>query len=132
VLLRLLLTRVLPLAVITRWHQFGRKHQLQDFLIEKSRDGQSITINLCGVALERHVPEAISCFQEALTDKQDIIIDLSNTRHIDARFLGLLLMLRKELKSRGAKLTISGLSRSVERIFRFSELEFLLSAGPSG
>jgi N-acetylglucosaminyldiphosphoundecaprenol N-acetyl-beta-D-mannosaminyltransferase len=129
-LLRLLLTRVLPLAVITRWHQFRRKHQPQDLLIEKSHDGQSIMISLCGVASERHIPKATSCFQEALTGKQNIIIDLSNTRLIDARFLGLLLMLRKELRSRGAKLIFTGVSHAIERIFRFNELGFLLSTDP--
>ena len=127
VLLRLLLTRVLPLAVITRWQQFSLKHQLPDLLIRKSHDGQSIVISLCGVASEKHVPKATSCFQEALTGKQDIIIDLANTRLIDARFLGLLLMLRKELKSRGVKLAIKGASHPIERIFRFNELGFLLS-----
>lgn len=128
VLLRLLLTRVLPLAVITRWHRFRRKDQ-QDLLIRKSHIDQSILISLCGAASEGHVPKATSCFQEALTGKQDIVIDLSNTSLIDARFFGLLLMLRKELKSRGAKLIFTGVSRAMKRIFRFSELEFLLSPG---
>jgi N-acetylglucosaminyldiphosphoundecaprenol N-acetyl-beta-D-mannosaminyltransferase len=130
VLLRLLLTRVLPLVAISRWHEFRRKNQPQDLLINKSHDGRSILISLSGAASERHVPQAISCFQEALAVKQDIVIDLSNTQRIDARFLGLLLMLRKELKSGGRKLIFNGVSRSVERIFRFSELEFLLSPNP--
>lgn len=132
VLLRLLLTRVLPLAIITRWQQLARKSQLQDFLIEKNHDGQSIMISLCGAAWERHVPEAASCFQEALTGKQNIIIDLRNIRLIDARFLGLLLMLRQELKSRGAKLIFTGVPRAIKRIFRLNELEFLLSPTPHG
>lgn len=125
-LLRLLLIRVLPLAVITRWQQFRGKYQPQDLLIEKKHDGQSITISLCGVASESHIPKAATCFQEALTSKQNITIDLSNTRLIDARFLGLLLMLRKELRSRGAKLIFTGVSHAIERIFRFNELGFLL------
>jgi N-acetylglucosaminyldiphosphoundecaprenol N-acetyl-beta-D-mannosaminyltransferase len=128
VLLRLLLTRILPLAVITRWHQFRPKHRLQDLLIKKSNDPQSIMISLCGVASERHIPQATSCFREALAGKQNIIIDLSNTRLIDARFFGLLLMLRKELRSRGAKLIFTGASRPIERMFRLHELGFLLSA----
>lgn len=125
VLLRLLLTRVLPLAIITRWQQLSSKHQLQDLTIKKSHDGQSIVVGLCGVASEQHVSKAISCFEEALASRQDIIVDLTNTRLIDARFLGLLLMLRKELKSQGARLTINGASRSIERIFRLHELGFL-------
>jgi N-acetylglucosaminyldiphosphoundecaprenol N-acetyl-beta-D-mannosaminyltransferase len=131
VLLRLLLTRVFPLAIITRWQQFTRKDQ-QDFLIEKSHDGQSIMISLCGAAWERHVPEAASCFQEALAGKQNIIIDLTNIRLIDARFFGLLLMLRQELKSRGAKLIFTGVPRAIKRIFRLNELGFLLSPTPHG
>ena len=126
VLLRLLLTRVLPLAIITRWQQFSWKHQLQDLTIRKSHDGQSIVVRLCGVASEQHVSKAISCFEEALASRQDIIVDLTNTRLIDARFLGLLLMLRKELKGQGAGLTINGASRSIERIFRLHELGFLI------
>ncbi len=130
VLLRLLSTRVLPLAVLGGWHQFIRRHQRQDLLIKKSPGDQSIMISLCGIASERHVPKAIACFQEALTGSQNITIDLSNTRLIDARFLGLLLMLRKELKNRGARLIFTGVSGAIERIFRLSELEFLLSPAP--
>jgi N-acetylglucosaminyldiphosphoundecaprenol N-acetyl-beta-D-mannosaminyltransferase len=130
VLLRLLLTRVLPLAVIYRWHRIRRKHQLDDLLIDKRAAGRLITISLCGVASESQVPKAMFCFEEALTHKQDIIIDLSNIRLIDARFFGLLLMLRKELKSRGLKLKFVGVSRSIERIFRLSELQFLLCPAP--
>jgi N-acetylglucosaminyldiphosphoundecaprenol N-acetyl-beta-D-mannosaminyltransferase len=130
VLLRLLLTRVLPLAVIIRWHQFREKRQRQDLLIKKSQDDQSITISLCGIASEGQIRKAQACFQEALTAKQNIIIDLSKTRLIDARFFGLLLMLRKELKSRGAKLIFTGSSRGIERRFRLNELEFLLSTAP--
>jgi N-acetylglucosaminyldiphosphoundecaprenol N-acetyl-beta-D-mannosaminyltransferase len=130
VLLRLLMTRVLPLAVISGWHQLRRKHQ-QGLLIKKSREDQTIIISLCGVASERQVPKAVECFQEALTGDQNITIDLSNTRLIDARFLGLLLMLRKELRNRGARLILTGVSGPIERIFRLNELEFLLPPAPA-
>jgi N-acetylglucosaminyldiphosphoundecaprenol N-acetyl-beta-D-mannosaminyltransferase len=128
VLLRLLLTRVLPLAIITRWQRFAVRPQRQDLLIKKSQNDRSIMISLCGVASADQIPMAISCFQEALAAKQDIILDLSGTHLIDSRFLGLLLMLRKELKSRGAKLIFTHVPQTIERIFRLSELEFLLPA----
>jgi N-acetylglucosaminyldiphosphoundecaprenol N-acetyl-beta-D-mannosaminyltransferase len=124
-LLWLLLTRVLPLIVISGWNKFRRQHQ--GLLIKKSVDDQTIVISLVGIASERDVPRAISCFQEALTGNQTITIDLSNTRLIDARFLGLLLMLRKELRSRGARLIFTGVSSTIERTFRLSEVGFLLS-----
>jgi N-acetylglucosaminyldiphosphoundecaprenol N-acetyl-beta-D-mannosaminyltransferase len=130
VLLSLLFTRVLPLAAITGWHQIRRKHQREGLLIKKSHDHQSIMISLCGIASERDVPKAIACFQESLTDNKNVTIDLSNTRLIDARFFGLLLMLRKELRNRGARLIFTGVSGAIERLIRLHELEFLLSVVP--
>jgi N-acetylglucosaminyldiphosphoundecaprenol N-acetyl-beta-D-mannosaminyltransferase len=127
VLLRLLLTRVLPLAVIFQWHRFRRKHQPNDLLIHRIDTGLTIHFGLSGVASEGHVSKAIPYFQEAISSRRDIIVDLSKVRQIDARFLGLLLMLRKELKSRRAKLTFTCVPRTIERIFRLSELQFLLS-----
>jgi N-acetylglucosaminyldiphosphoundecaprenol N-acetyl-beta-D-mannosaminyltransferase len=127
VLLRLLSTRVLPLAVLTRWHQLRGKYQPQDLLIKQSRNDQSTTISLCGSASETHIAKAISCFEAALTSKRNIIFDLSNTRLIDARFFGLLLMVRKELRSRRATLLFTGVSPAIKRLFRLNELEYLLS-----
>jgi N-acetylglucosaminyldiphosphoundecaprenol N-acetyl-beta-D-mannosaminyltransferase len=127
VLLRLMLTRVLPLAVMTRWHRLQRKHRYEDLQIERHNHGRSIVISLSGIASEAHVHKAVCCFQEALAARQDITIDLSKTHLIDARFLGLLLMLRKELRNRGSRLAFDGASRRIERLFRFNELGFLLS-----
>jgi N-acetylglucosaminyldiphosphoundecaprenol N-acetyl-beta-D-mannosaminyltransferase len=127
VLLRLLITRVLPLAFLTRWHQLIQKHQPQGLLIKQSCDEGSIMISLSGVASKTNIPNAISCFEEALADNRDVIIDLSSTRLIDARFFGLLLMLRKELRSRNAKLIFTRVPPAIERMFRLNELGFLLS-----
>ncbi len=132
VLLRLLFTRVLPLAVLTRWHRLLSTDQTENLLIEKMHDGQSTLIGLGGVASEKQISKAISCFQDALKCETNITIDLSNAKLIDARFLGLLLMLRKELKVRGAKLIFTGVSRRIGRIFRLSEMEFLLSSHQAG
>jgi N-acetylglucosaminyldiphosphoundecaprenol N-acetyl-beta-D-mannosaminyltransferase len=130
VLLYLLLIRVLPLAAITRWQQFRRMHQHDDLLISKTHDDQLITISLHGAASENGITNAIACFEDALADNQDIAIEASNIRLIDARFLGLLLMLRKELRNRGRRLKFIGVPSAIERIFRLNELEFLLSPAP--
>ena len=126
VLLRLLFARVLPLAIAIRLHRLRAK-QAADLLINRSQHDQSTLISLCGVATESHIQNAISYFQEALTAHQNVIIDLSDTCFIDARFFGLLLMLRKQLKRQGAKLMFSGVSPAIRRIFRLNELGFLLS-----
>lgn len=127
-LLRLLFTRILPLAVLSRWHRFLWLRQTGSLLIKETHDGPSISIRLCGIASEGQISTAISCFRDALEFEKNVIIDLSNTQLIDARFMGLLLMFRKELKVRGAQLIITGVSRRIRRIFQLSETEFLLLA----
>jgi N-acetylglucosaminyldiphosphoundecaprenol N-acetyl-beta-D-mannosaminyltransferase len=129
VLLRLLLTRVLPLAIATRWQ---RRHQRQDFGLKFARDKEDLRVNLCGTALERHAGKAVSCLREVLTGRENsITVDLSETRAIDARFIGLLLMLRKQLKARGAKLRCIGAPLPIARIFRLNEVGFLLAPDQS-
>jgi len=130
VLLRLLLTRVLPLAVLTRWQQLRSRHAAQELRIEITPHERSIVISLCGAASLNNVQKATLDFLQALAENKDVIIDLSETRQIDSRFLGLLLMLRKELRIRGAELRFAPVPPFIQRVFRLNELGFLLPADP--
>ena len=63
-----------------------------------------------------------------MTTKKQIVIDFSETSAVDARFLGLLLMLRKQLKAQNAVPRFIGISRRLERMFRLNGFGYLLSA----
>ena len=127
VLLRLLVTRILPLAIANRWYRFTSQRQPQDLQIKTAQNHDSVTIGLEGDATERNIAQAIACWRETLTaTNKAVVFDLSGTRVIDARFFGLLLMLRKRLKGQGATLTFIGVSPAMERLFRLNELGFLL------
>jgi N-acetylglucosaminyldiphosphoundecaprenol N-acetyl-beta-D-mannosaminyltransferase len=129
VLLRLIFTRVLPLAIANRWSRFKSQRRSQDLLIKTAHDHDSVTISLSGDATARNIVKAIACFRQTLTKtNKGVVIDLSNSRAIDARFFGLLLMLRKRLKGQGAQLTFVGLAPAMKRMFRLNELGFLLSS----
>jgi N-acetylglucosaminyldiphosphoundecaprenol N-acetyl-beta-D-mannosaminyltransferase len=128
-LLWLLLTRVLPLAIASRLHRFRAKYRPQNLLIRTTLDDETVIIRLSGAATERHIAKAISCFRKGLAGREKaIIIDLSDIRVIDARFLGLLLVVRKQLKRHGAGMKFIGVSRPIARMFRLNELGFLLAA----
>jgi N-acetylglucosaminyldiphosphoundecaprenol N-acetyl-beta-D-mannosaminyltransferase len=128
VLLRLLLTRVLPLAIANRWHRLRCNRQPQELLIKTAQHCESVMISLCGDAIERHVAKAIAVLREVISGTEKVIIDLSAIRMIDPRFFGLLLMLRKQLKARGVKLTFVGAPPAIERMFRLNDVGFLLAA----
>jgi N-acetylglucosaminyldiphosphoundecaprenol N-acetyl-beta-D-mannosaminyltransferase len=125
VLLRLLVTRVVPLALWTWWLQMRFDRQGQDLVITQKRACESLTLRLSGPATARHVEMVIPVFRDAIRTKKQIIIDFSNTSVIDGRFLGLLLMLRKMLKASGADPVFSGLSPTLKSIFHFNDLKFL-------
>jgi N-acetylglucosaminyldiphosphoundecaprenol N-acetyl-beta-D-mannosaminyltransferase len=120
--------RVLPLAIANRWSRFKTQCWPLDLSIKMAHDHDSVTIELCGDATDQNIVKAIACFRETLTQTdKSVVIDLSSTRAIDARFFGLLLMLRKRLKGQGTRLTFVGLAPAMKRMFRLSELGFLLS-----
>jgi len=125
VLLRLLFTRVLVLAIWNWRLQHGRTRQ--DLTIAQYQDGEAVVLRLVGDATMPNVERAVAAFREALVPQKPVIIDLSKTCEIDARFLGLLLMLNKELKSLGASPMLIGLSPRLERRFRIHGLGYLLS-----
>jgi N-acetylglucosaminyldiphosphoundecaprenol N-acetyl-beta-D-mannosaminyltransferase len=127
VLLALVMKRILPLAIATYLRPASRA-ACEDLAISTEQSSDTFIIRLSGAATERHVDKAISCFRSAVASRNEITIDLSDTSTIDARFLGLLLILRKQLKRQHGRLTFIGASRRVAKLFRYNELSFLLAA----
>jgi N-acetylglucosaminyldiphosphoundecaprenol N-acetyl-beta-D-mannosaminyltransferase len=130
VLLRLLLMRVLPLAIRARLQQVTWKRRGQGLSINQSGEQDSVILRLSGSATMHHTNKAIPCFRSALEAGKHITIDCTNTHTIDFRFLGLLLMLRKQLNGQGRSLRITGASRGLKSAFRLNGLGFLFSTEP--
>jgi N-acetylglucosaminyldiphosphoundecaprenol N-acetyl-beta-D-mannosaminyltransferase len=120
----LLALYVLPVAGALRW----RRPDSDKLLLQLSKHCGSVIISLVGDATKNHVKEAIVCFRAVLAEQQNILIDVSQTKTIDARFFGLLLILRKRLKSSGLSLTFTGLSKKVTHLFHLNGFAFLLKS----
>jgi N-acetylglucosaminyldiphosphoundecaprenol N-acetyl-beta-D-mannosaminyltransferase len=127
VLLRLLLTRALPLALATRLQRLRFAESNQELRVDKAEAGTATTLRLAGDATAPYVDTAISEFRAALNSHKQLLIDLSATRHIDSRFFGLLLMVRKQLEGSGRRLVLAGISPRIARLFRRNGVAFLLS-----
>jgi N-acetylglucosaminyldiphosphoundecaprenol N-acetyl-beta-D-mannosaminyltransferase len=124
-LARLLLTSVFPLAFASLWMRWACRHT--DLHIRRGTPDETLTLVFSGAAVDRYVNEAVICLREVAAKHDRIVIDLSETRFIDARFFGLFLMLRKFLNERNGRLKFVGLSRPLERLFRLSGVDYLLS-----
>jgi len=122
-LLALLVTCVMPLMLSGR-----RSTSANEISIQKREDHGSVTVALCGQAVAAHVESAIEQFRDALDAGKRLIVDVSETQYVDARFFGLFLMIRKQLADRGQTLVFAGASARLRRIFRLNRFEFLLSS----
>jgi N-acetylglucosaminyldiphosphoundecaprenol N-acetyl-beta-D-mannosaminyltransferase len=131
VLLRLLLTRVLPQVARSLRTRASAPHPHPGLGITSRQERDAITLLLEGSAVEHCIAGAIAHFRIALAaNKRRLVVDLSRVIAVDQRFLGLLLMLRKSLEQRLGRIEVVGASPAIERAFRLNEAAFLLS--PSG
>ena len=127
IMLRLLFTRVVPLALLESWQRLTGNLKRATLNVRETPYDGSVTIQLGGFAVARTLDPARASFATAVRDDKHVILDCSELRYLDARFLGLLLMLRKQLRSRGLSLRLVGSRGWTAGIFRLNGLEFLLA-----
>jgi N-acetylglucosaminyldiphosphoundecaprenol N-acetyl-beta-D-mannosaminyltransferase len=128
VLLQLILTQVLPLMILARWNQMRGGLKGQALLIKRAEDHKTVILSIIGVVTAQNLGNAVSCFQDAAAAAKHIVINFTDTRLIDARFLGLLLMLGKHLKKQQLDLRFTGVSPRIARIFRLNGFGFLINS----
>jgi N-acetylglucosaminyldiphosphoundecaprenol N-acetyl-beta-D-mannosaminyltransferase len=127
-LARLLCANVLPLAV---YHlRLKNRQNSEDVAVTEVHGDTYLQIRISGCAINRNVDKIIPAFRNAAAMKKRTIIDLSNASAVDARFLGLILMLRKALKESVGDPVLVGLSNELKKIFRLNGMGFLLAAEP--
>ena len=126
-LLRMILNQVVPLIILGRWHRFRWGYKDHGLLIKSSSDHKSTILSFNGFATARNVGNALPSLQAAVTEAKDVVINFAEISLIDARFLGLLLMLNKELKRQGFRLSFTGSSPRIARLIRLNGFGFLLS-----
>ena len=123
---RLFLTCVLPMMIGLR-----RVRENAPLSITAHEDQFSVRLRLSGAATEANVQIAINAFQQALLTSKPVIVDLSLTEVIDARFFGLLLMVRKRVGRRQQALEFVGMSPRLRRWFHLNRFDYLLSSETS-
>jgi N-acetylglucosaminyldiphosphoundecaprenol N-acetyl-beta-D-mannosaminyltransferase len=129
-LLTTVTTRVLPIAALG-WRRYILNNKKEELSFWRHEHQGSSVIGLVGFATQMHVTKSIAFFRSILVGCRDVTIDVSQTRLIDPRFFGLLLMLRKQLANKGKTLKFAGLSKRSRRIFRLNGFDFLLESDSS-
>lgn len=124
--LSLLFTRVLPLMLIDRAAR-ARADRANALAVTTDKREEAIHVRLSGYATADFVSLAMSHFRNVLAEEPTVVaLDLSETEYIDARFLGLLMMLRQQLMRSGARLRVTKVSKAVNRQIHLHEANFML------
>lgn len=124
-LARLLVSAALPMALRRGWRHFVLRER-SELAIGTREQSDALIVNLAGDASASNIAQSIACFRSALSQKQNIAVDISRMQSIDSRFFGLLLMVRKQLNKQGRALKFIGVSKRGRRSFRLSGFEFML------
>lgn len=122
-LLSLLLTKVIPLALLETSRRRAAPSRLQ--LSYRIR-GTSAIVHLSGDATAESVARAKVHFREAISHSRHLIVDLRDTQQIDARFLGFLLMVRKSLAGCNGTIAFTGISARLKQIFILHDVDYIL------
>jgi N-acetylglucosaminyldiphosphoundecaprenol N-acetyl-beta-D-mannosaminyltransferase len=129
-LARLVMTHALPVAIGLGWRRYIKRNGNDELSIEKREHQGFIIVSLLGYATKEHVMKCIPMFRRSLAEHRDVAVDICQMQSIDARFFGLLLMFRKQLRKNGKKLKFIGASKRSMRMFRLNGFEFLLDSDP--
>lgn len=127
-LLRLLYSCVVPLVAGALIRSFRSGNSRLDARIRPSGNEHKVIVTLRGQATAKFIDEGIRCFREALDRDNNIEIDLSGTEYLDQRYLGLFLMVRKQLLRRNQTLTFSEMPTRMRKLFRLNRFGYLLTA----
>jgi N-acetylglucosaminyldiphosphoundecaprenol N-acetyl-beta-D-mannosaminyltransferase len=123
----LLATKVLPLLWIFLLQHLGRGGN-QRLEVDSERTDKGLLIKIAGDATTRNLAPVLASFRSAITHGENVSVDMSEVRAIDARCIGALLMLRKQLSALQCTLKLTGVSGRIGRIIRLNGFGFLLAS----
>ena len=122
--LRLLFTRVIPLALLVRREKSIR--QASDAAVIDVRNGTDETfIHLSGVWVREDLAPLRDAFSQVVRSGRGVQIDMAQVSYVDSSFLGLLLLLYGAQKKRTRSFSCGPVSPGVRRIFQYGCCEFL-------
>lgn len=127
-LAKLMGNRVIPLLAIRFWDRC-RKLNSGELLIRISNEADSVSITLSGPAIAANLPALLPHLNAAVNEFKHVRINCAGITTLDARFLGLLLMLKKELNARGRAISVVELTSHLRRRFHLNGFENLADDG---
>ena len=127
VLLRLLVTRVLPYAWFMYWHKPSRQ-ELDSAAIDFQDTGDEIVIRLRGAWVQTNMRPLRDCFSKAVLADREIRLVMGEVAYVDSAFVGLVMLLRGHQARHGRRLQIVSIQKPVAQILTYCCADYLYSS----
>ena len=124
--LKLLTTSIIPQAM---WLLSNRQRFAQSKIkntVHLKCNAASCQLIISGVMLDPIDSETRALMRKAVQENMDVEMDLTDAEYLSAGFLGLLLMLKKNLDQRTVKLNIMGVQPEIARLLKWNGLANLI------
>jgi N-acetylglucosaminyldiphosphoundecaprenol N-acetyl-beta-D-mannosaminyltransferase len=123
--LRVLLTRVLPLA----WHHARRTPHSEDLRQARAelhhKAGMQV-VSLHGDWNTTNLQPIRKVFTQVEDNYQSVVLEMAGVRSIDSAFVALLLLLEQSLESRSLHLRLTGTPQAIRRYLHLSNVSHLM------
>lgn len=125
-LLKLLITAVIPHAcwLLIKQRRLHPTQHTNNVTLECA--GATCRLIISGWILDPIVSETRSLMRQISLKNADIELDLTHAEYLSPGFLGLLLLLKKQLDKHGRKLVVVGIQQKTERLLKWNGLTYLL------
>lgn len=125
--LKLLATKVLPLRFWLKRHNKRLKKLQVESNVEFAADGQKNIIKVSGAIFDDYItPNIRARFRALAQDNKTVHLDLSEAEYVSAGFLGLILMIKKQLDHKGVDTVIVNCNPTIAKIIDWSGLSYMV------
>lgn len=125
----LLLMRILPFAIWLRfnWLRFNKGRRSTGPKVEFSSGPLGLSINLSNALCSGRLSEVRIAFRRASSLSENVKLNLERVSYLDSAFLGLILMLRKQVRAGGDAVQICNVPPGLRKVFYWRGAEYLLA-----
>jgi N-acetylglucosaminyldiphosphoundecaprenol N-acetyl-beta-D-mannosaminyltransferase len=124
-LIAMVLTRVVPILILKRCAN-RRREALNVEEVGNARQ-TAVTLRVSGAATMANIVQLERSFTDVLNQRRNLVLDIRGMTDVDARFFGLIIVLRKLLAEHGLTCDVVNPSTSIRQLFRLHGFLYLLA-----
>lgn len=123
--IKLLATKIVPLSFWLRRNEKRLADLEESSTVKLTTHDDHVELNVKGVVLDPVSDEVRELFRQSSKENKDVMINLNEAEYVSFGFLGLALMVKKNVDHNGHKMNIIKCNSKIEKIIDWNGLNYL-------